>query len=251
MKKIASIPFILILFTFIYAPVFGQEVDTIRVGDYFENFDKLNMGSMKYVIYAEREGVQRLNVLMNVTTKKVEHKGKEYISISHTWYGAEKELNGKFYSLVEPNTFRPVIHIRESEAKGKEAYKFSNIALTALDTVSNNTEAGYKLDLKESIFNFEIDLETFSLLPLKKDYKAALYFFHPGSTHSNPDWYLIEVIDSEKLTLPDGKKIDTWVLFMDYKGRQPTKFWYTKKGHEFIKMEGNFKGTKIYKTRLF
>lgn len=251
MKKKFFQSALLILFVCTNANVSSQEIDTIRVGDHFKNFDQLPIGSMQYMIYAERGDTQRPSVLMNAKTERIEHEGKEYIAISHIWNGAEKKFNGRFYSLVKPKTFEPVIHIRESETKGTEAYKFSPKSLIALDTVSNNAEAGYNLELEESIFNFEIDLETFSLLPLKQGYKAALHFFHPGSTFGGPDWYLIEVIGSEELTLPGGRKVDTWILYMDYNGTQPTKFWYTKKNQEFIKMVADYNGTKIYKTRLF
>lgn len=251
MKKKFFKSALLALFVCTSTNIFSQEIDTIRVGDHFKNFDQLPIGSMQYMIYAERGDTQRPSVIMNAKTERIEHEGKEYIAISHIWNGADKKFNGQFYSLVKPKTFEPVIHIRESEAKGTEAYKFSKKALIALDTVSNNAEAGYSLELDESIFNFEIDLETFSLLPLKQSYKAALHFFHPGSTFGGPDWYVIEVIGSEELILPGGKKIDTWILYMDYNGTQPTKFWYTKKNQEFIKMVADYNGTKIYKTRLF
>lgn len=251
MKKKFFKSALLVLFVCTSTNIFSQEIDTIRVGDHFKNFDQLPIGSMQYMIYAERGDTQRPSVIMNAKTERIEHEGKEYIAISHIWNGADKKFNGRFYSLVKPKTFEPVIHIRESEAKGTEAYKFSKKALIALDTVSNNAEADYSLELDESIFNFEIDLETFSLLPLKQSYKAALHFFHPGSTFGGPDWYVIEVIGSEELILPGGKKVDTWILYMDYNGTQPTKFWYTKKNQEFIKMVADYNGTKIYKTRLF
>lgn len=242
---------LLFLFACTTASVIGQEIDTIRVGDQFKRFDQFSYEPMQYMIYAERGNTQRPSVIMNVKKERIVQDGNEYVAISHVWNGADKKLNGQFYSLVKPKTFEPVIHIRESEAKGTEAYRFSKRALVALDTVSNNAEVGYNLVLDESIFNFEIDLETFSLLPLKENYKAALHFFHPGSTFGGPDWYLIEVIGSEELILPGGKKIDTWILFMDYNGTQPTRFWYTKKNQEFIKMVADYNGTKIYKTRLF
>ncbi len=251
MRKKHILSALLILFIAIPTDILGQEIDTIRVGDLFKNFDRLSIGSMQYLVYSERGEAQRLGVIMNAKTERINHEGKEYIGISHVWNGTEKKNNGSFYSLVKPGTFEPVIHIRKSEAKGTEAYRFSEKELVALDTVDNNAEAGYTLELEQPIFNFEIDLETFSLLPLKKDYKAALRFFHAGSTFSGPQWYLIEVIGSEELTLPGGEKVDTWILFMDYNGRQPTRFWYTKKNQEFIKMIADYNGTKIYKTRLF
>ncbi|MEO1097320.1 MAG: hypothetical protein AAFX57_06145, partial [Bacteroidota bacterium] len=61
----------------------------------------------------------------------------------------------------------------------------------------------------------------------------------------------VEVERSEELELPGGSKLDTWVLFIDYNGTQPTRFWYTKETQDFVKMEGDYNGTKIVKARLF
>tara|TARA_R110000868_G_scaffold306734_4_gene568159 strand:+ start:28904 stop:29641 length:738 start_codon:yes stop_codon:yes gene_type:complete len=229
----------------------SQTVDTIRIGDQFKNFELFEEGSTKYIIYSEFKGITRMGGLMESTMKRVIHEGQNYLAVEHYFYGADKKSSGNFYSLVEPKTFRPIIHIRNSENKGKEAYRFTEKALIALDTVKNNSEEGYHLDLEEPIFNFELDLETFSMLPLSAGYKAVLQFHHPGSTVSAPAWYEIKVEDAEKITIPGNKELDTWVLFMDYNGTQPTRFWYTKGDQKFIKMEGNYNGVKIYKTRVF
>lgn len=229
----------------------AQQADTIRVGDTFKNHHLLKEKTYDYLVHSEFRGSVRLGVLIRSSVEKVNHEGKEYVVVKHNYYGPDKSSTGNFYSMVEPETFKPIIHIRNIGNKGKEAYQFNENALVALDTVSNNAEEGFNLELDEPIFNFELDLKTFSMLPMKEGYKAVLRFYHPGSKTTKPDWYEIKVEGSEKVKLPGGKELDTWVLFMDYHGTQPTRFWYTKEGQEFVKMEGNYNGVKIYKTRLF
>lgn len=250
MKKFTLLFTVLLTFS-TYVMLNAQQADTIRVGDRFKNHHLLKEKTIDYLVHSEFRGSVRLGVLIRSSVEKVKHEGKDYIVIKNNYYGADKSSSGDFYSMVEPETFKPVIHIRNIGEKGKEAYQFTDKALMALDTVSNNAEAGHKLELEEPIFNFELDLNTFSMLPMKKGYKAVLRFHHPGSKTTKPNWYKIKVEGSEKLKLPGDKELDTWVLFMDYNGTQPTRFWYTKKDQEFVRMEGNYNGVKIYKTRLF
>ncbi|GAB5410393.1 MAG: hypothetical protein BalsKO_27580 [Balneolaceae bacterium] len=229
----------------------AQEVDTIRVGDVFKNHHLLKEQTIDYLVHSEFKGFVRLGVLIRSSVKKIEHQGEDYISVEHDYYGPDKKTSGDFYSIVEPETFKPIIHIRNIGERGKEAYRFTEKALVALDTVKDNSEKGYNLDLEKPIFNFELDLTTFSMLPMREGYRAVLRFHHPGSKTTKPDWYEIKVEGSEKIEIPGEKEVDTWILFMDYNGTQPTRFWYTKEGQEFVKMEGNYNGVKIYKTRLF
>jgi hypothetical protein len=86
-------------------------------------------------------------------------------------------------------------------------------------------------------------------LPLEVDYEAVMNFYHPGG--SAPNFYHLKVLGSEKLILPDGTEMDCWILFTDYGGTQPTRFWYTKVNQNFVKMEGEYNKLKIRKVRLF
>ncbi|MEM9859183.1 MAG: hypothetical protein AAF843_17620 [Bacteroidota bacterium] len=228
----------------------SQPIDTIRVGEKFKGYRNLKSGEFKYLVYMEKGIMQRPTVLMTSKVSRRIIDNEELLTISHRWTSMDSKMNGSFYSIVKPKTLQPLAHIRESQ-KGKEAYSFQGDHLIGLDTAVNNLEADYSLQLEEPIFNFEIDLETFSALPLTEGYQAVLQFFHPGSTYKGPEWYLISVERSEELVLPSGLRVDTWVLYMDYNGTQPTRFWYTKKGQDFVKMEGDYNGTKIVKTRLF
>ena len=187
---------------------------------------------------------------MTKTTKMVEIDGKQYLSIKHEWDAPKSDWQGSFEFICEPHTLKPVQHIRITKTNGKEAFKFNEKEIVGLDSADNNKQKGFRLDLKTPTFNWEIDLETYSLLPMKKDYHAVMNFYHPGGS-TGPKYYHLKVIDSEKLLLPDGSKVDCWIVFTDYGGTQPTKFWYTKKGQNFVKMEGKFNKVSVNKRRIF
>lgn len=246
MKKLL---FVLTLLSLAISAI-SQNIDTIRVGEKFKGYQHLKPGEFKYLAYMEKGGKRRPTALMVSKVSTTTIGNKKQLTISHQWTGMDSKMNGNFYTVLKPETLQPILHIRQSQ-KGKEAYSFQDNYLIGLDTATNNLEAEYSLKLDEPIFNFEIDLETFSALPLEEGYQAVLRFFHPGSTYVGPEWYLIRVEKSERLALPSGLYVDTWVLFMDYNGSQPTRFWYTKEGQDFIKMEGDYNGTKIVKARLF
>ena len=139
---------------------------------------------------------------------------------------------------------------RTTKKNGKEGFYFQQGNITALDSVTDNAQKDFELALTEPTFNWEIDLETYSLLPMKEGYHAVMNFYHPGGG-TPPKYYHLKVTGSEKLKLPNGKYMDCWIVFTDYGGTQPTRFWYTKKGQNFVKMEGEYNRMTIRKERIF
>lgn len=235
---------VLLFFTQI---LIAQQADSLHVGTIFKDFDKLNYESYEYEVYSERDGKKSPSVFMTSTTTKEKINGQKYVAIRHRW--SSPNFNGNFYALVEPQTMRPVIQIRNRE-QGKEAYRFSDHQLVGLDTAANNLAADYQLELPFPVFNFEIDLETFSVLPLGENKVFMLPFYHAGSK-SSPTYYEIKVEKTENLEVPGEGKVLCWVLFMDYGGTQPTRFWYTKKDRKFVKMEATYKEARIFKVRKY
>jgi hypothetical protein len=227
----------------------AQSIDTIRVGHKFSRINQLEIGTKQDAIYSEIDGTIRSVTIMSKTTEMVIIDGKEYLSFRHRWGNGNPEMEGDFYYLCEPETLRPVQHIRNSKRNGKEAFSFQGMKIVGLDSAKDNAKKDFKLDLKEPTFNWEIDLETYSVLPMKDGYEAVMNFYHPGG--SAPNFYNLKVIGSEKLILPNGSEMDCWILFTDYGGTQPTRFWYTKVNQNFVKMEGEYNKLKIRKVRLF
>ena len=227
---------------------FGQ--DTIRVGHQFKDFGKLELGTKTDAIYNEFNGQIRGLAIKKRSTEKVMIDGKEYVRIVHEWVSPNTKWNGHFEYICELYTFKPVQHIRFTEALGKEAFRFEEMRILALDSVVNNQKAQFNLTLEEPTYNWEVDLETYSLLPMKAGYEAVMNFYHPGGS-TPPKFYKLKVEGEDKVELPNGGFIDCWVIFTDYDGTQPTRFWYSKKQQNFIKMEATFNNVTIKKVRLF
>ncbi len=238
----------ILLFSLICSYSFAQ--DTIRMGHEFKNFDLLELGTTTDAVYNSLDGKMRGLSLMTKTTELVTIDGVQYLSIKHEWNDPNTEWHGSFEYLCEPKTLRPIQHIRITPRAGKEAFKFYDKQIVGLDSAIDNKQKDFELALQEPTYNWEIDLETYSLLPMKKGYHAVMNFYHPGAS-SSPNFYHLKVIGSEKIKLPNGKSMDCWIIFTDYRGSQPTRFWYTKKGQNFVKMEGQYNKVTIYKERIF
>ena len=243
MKKI-----IILTLSVLSQMVNGQ--DTIRVGHQFKAFAQLEMGTTKDLIYTEVQGNAVSLTLKTRTTEMVEINGRKLVKITHAWQSPGTEHSGNFVYWCEPGTLKPLQHIRTTQKLGKEGFLFKEGRITALDSVKNNAVKALDLDLSEPTFNWEVDLETYSLLPMKNGYHAVMNFYHPGGS-TPPAFYHLKVTGSEKLILPNGKPMDCWILFTDYGGTQPTQFWYTKKEQNFVKMEGTYKRLSIRKERLY
>lgn len=225
----------------------AQKVDSIHVGDAFQYFEALNYGTYEFEVYTERDEKKSSPMVFKSNTSTITVDGNDYVKISHNW--TKGQTSGGFNALVEPGTFKPIIQIRTSE-KGKEAYRFYEDKLVGLDSAVDNTAQNYELALEEPVFNFEIDLETYSILPLEEGKEIYLPFYHAGSAYSKPDWYHYQ-ITSDVVEVDDLGMVDAWMIYTDYHGKQPTKFWYTKEDRKFVKMEASFRGMKIYKVRKF
>jgi hypothetical protein len=227
----------------------AQSIDTIRVGDKFRMINQLEIGTTRDIIYMELDGAVRSVSLKTKTTERVKVNGIDYLAFTHQWATGNPETSGDFYYLCEPETLKPIQHIRNTKRNGKEAFSFQGMKIVGLDSAKDNAKKDFKIELTEPTFNWEIDLETYSLLPMKDGYEAVMNFYHPGG--SAPNFYNLKIIGSEKLVLPNGTEMDCWILFTDYGGTQPTRFWYTKVNQNFVKMEGEYNKLKIRKVRLF
>lgn len=236
------------LLLFISVSAFGQ--DTLKVGHRFKAAKDLELGIQKDVMYTMVNG--RVNSLSIKTreTKMVSINGKNYLSITHDSQTGKPDFDGWFEYICEPETLKPVQHIRRSKRAGNEAFSFSGMLISGLDSVVDNQQKDFELKLNEPTYNWEIDIETYSLLPMTEGYHAVMNFYHPGG-NASPNYYHLKVIGSEEIVLPDKRKIDCWIVFSDYSGVQPTRFWYSKKGQNFVKMEGKYNQLTIRKERIF
>ena len=167
--------------------------------------------------------------------------------VEQQWYSSDSASHRYVYSLVNQQNFLPIYH-KTIMQRGSEAFDFYEDRMKSSDTVKNIMRPDFELQGKRAL-NWELDLETFSLLDLKEGKRYAINFYHPGG-RTAPKLYEYKVVGSDKVKLFDGKLVDCWKLRIDYNPTSYAIFYISKKGKEMIKMEEDFGMGVRYKVRL-
>jgi hypothetical protein len=231
--------------------LFAQNnIDTIRAGQF--DLKYLPMGTQQYLVYIKnKDGVKKNIWLWERTTSKEVWSGKERMIIRQQWTTSDTGLNSRhLFSVVDQNDFIPVYHTSTNPKTGKEAFNFHKTEIITADTVADVTKKDFKMPLTEPSFNWELDLETFPLLPLKEGKTFVINFYHPGGK-TPPSWYSYTVTGSEKIKTHSGEMIDCFKLYTEYaNNRGNSTWWLNKKTHEVLKMEEHFGPITRYKLKL-
>lgn len=224
--------------------------DTIRPGDLQMKY--LPSGKQSYLVYIVTKDGQKKSIwLWERSSSKEQWNGEDAIVIRQQWTTSDTGFNRReLFSVSNPLDFTPRFHQAVNPKTGKEAYHFNKGLITGADTVKNNTRAGFTMTTDQPSFNWELDLETFPLLPLKAGKSFVINFYHPGS-NTKPAWYTYAVTGMETLKTLDGKSMECYKLYTEYgNNRGNSTWWLSKATHEVIKMEEHFGPVTRYKIRL-
>ncbi|MBI3219270.1 MAG: hypothetical protein HYZ44_07140 [Bacteroidetes bacterium] len=170
------------------------------------------------------------------------------IEVEQKWYSSDSTSYRYVYSLVDRKTFLPIYHKTIMQRSGIEAFDFTEQKIKGSDSVANNTKATFELAASKTL-NWELDLETFSLLDLKPGKRFAINFYHPGG-RTGPAFYEYKVTGDEKVHTYEDKVVDCWKLRIDYSDKYYAIFYISKKSKEVIKMEEDFGAGVRYKVKL-
>jgi hypothetical protein len=241
MKKLISA----LLFSLV-AITSQAETDTIRIADNRLLKEALKPCSRQYLVYRQhpKTGTKKQ---ISVWERNVAVQQNKLV-ITQKWFGADT-ITRQLYSVCDLKSFRPVYHYARNLRNETEAYNFAGNVVSGADSVKNNLKKDFKNEWKAPVFNWELDMETLSALPFKKDKKFVIPFYHPGST-SGPAYYVYEVIGEEKMRLGNEKPQDCWKLKISYSEKNYAVFWIAKKEKEVLKMEELFNGWYRYKIKL-
>ncbi|MDJ1504501.1 hypothetical protein [Xanthocytophaga agilis] len=224
------------------------QTDTINVKNKKLLIRQLKPTKRQYMVYLKIP--QKNNLITNVSlwTREVSFQ-KDMVVISQQWSGQDTLTNRKLWSLCKKDNFEPVYHYTYMPKMGVAAFNFGEKQITGADSVSSNTKKDFQVGLKHPTFNWELDLETFEMLPLGMGKTFIIDFYHPGGSQI-PAYYTYKVTGSEKIGVSTGKEIDCWMLRIDYNTDSYATFWITKQNPEVLKMEEFYKGVYRYKVKL-
>jgi hypothetical protein len=181
-------------------------------------------------------------------TSMGQRNGNPVFVINQRWYGSDTPAYRTVSSINEAGSFAPMYH--QELVRGKlSAYNWKWDGISGADSVADNARKGFTLAFAEPNLNWNLDIETFEMLPLAEGRSFLINFYDAGL--DPPQYVRYTVKGSEKLEQQGGEPVDCWVLGTegkDPRGATYTEtYWISKKGHEFLKEVDHFNGTIRYK----
>ncbi len=238
------------LFILIANITFAQ-IDTVYQFDSKTIANRIKEGRSQYCLFFQNKRSPKKAgtyiVDKTITFKKVN--GIDAIEIIQKLYSSDTTGFNYVYSLVRRDNFNPIHHRTWRQRTGTEAYDFYENKIVGSDTVANNSRKGFELLTTHPLLNWEIDLETFAMLPFKKDKTFAINFYHPGSP-TKPMLYSYKVVGEEAVDGLEGAKIGCWKLLIEYSPNQQAIFFISKKTGEVVKLEEDYGSGVRYKVKL-
>jgi len=248
MKKLI---YIITIAAYSVSLAYGQ-VDTIHLKDKRLLTQYLKPALNQYLVYFQApKDKKKLGLslwMRNIQTGT--KNGEKVFTVTQNWYGSDTNSYRSIYSINKIADFAPLYHSETVQNKTR-AYNWGPDKITGADTITNNAQKGFALDFKLPNFNWNLDIETFEMLPLAAGKTFAINFYDAGL--SPPEWVLYKVTGSEVITTLGNEKVDCWKLFTEgeYKGNKYSEtYWISKKEHEFLKEEDSFNGGLRYKIKM-
>lgn len=230
----------------------SAQIDTIRLKDKRLNTAALKPGLRQYlVIFQMPKRPKNLNFSYWIRDTRLQTRnGEKLFATTQHWYGSDTTGYRSVYSINRASDFAPIYH-SETVNNKNGSYNWGAGKIIGADTVAQNLKKDFSLDFAQPCFNWNLDMETFEMLPLAAGKTFAINFYDAG--FGKPEYILYKVSGSEVLTTLDNQKVDCWKLLneSDHNGMHATQtFWISKKGHEFLKEEDMFGGSYRYKIKL-
>jgi hypothetical protein len=240
------------LFFSLHPKYASAQVDTIRLEDHRLNTSTLKPGMRQYLVYFQMpKSPKTLRFWYWLRDTKIETRnGEKVFATTQHWYGGDTMSYRTGYSVNRVKDFSPVYYT-ETIAGKVGAYNWGNDQIKGADTVASNTKKDFALSFTEPNFNWNLDIETFEMLPLAAGKTFAINFYDAG--FGKPEYVIYKVTGSDVISTFDNQKVDCWTLLNESENKgnhYVQKFWISKKGHEFLKEEDSFGGGYRYKVKM-
>lgn len=224
--------------------------DTIRPGKGGLVTRNLKPGIRQYLVtYQDPKKDRELRFWYWVREISVgERNGRPVFFITQRWYGGDTAAYRTVYSVNDAASFAPVYH-RELVHGKLNAYDWRGDGISGADSVESNAHKGFALAFAEPNLNWNLDIETFEMLPLAEGMSFLINFYDAGL--DLPQYVRYTVKGNEKVALQGGEQADCWILTTE--GKDPggvaytETYWISKKGHEFLKEVDHYGGMIRYK----
>ncbi|HPF09839.1 MAG TPA: hypothetical protein PKW08_10695 [Flavobacteriaceae bacterium] len=234
----------------LFAQVTVLAQDTLKIRENDLETKRIKEGTKQYLVYIEKPDKSILDLsIWERTISFSKFDDKEVIIIEQNWKNQDTTRQRYVLSINGREYFQPIYHYSKNGRGIIEAFNFYRDKIVGADTVMRNSKKDFFLQLEEPTLNWELDVETFQLLPLENVRNFQLNFYHPGSK-SAPAYYNYRVVGEEELKGTDGKRIPCWLLKIVYEEGSYATYWIAKNTREMVKMVEHSNGITRYKLKL-
>jgi len=241
---------LLMLLALISLKGFAQ-MDTLTVHSKNLIIAKIKPKKNSYLVYIEKPDGSVLDVsIWERTVAFSRINNEEVIVVDQRWKNQEASKTRTIKSINNRKNFQPIYHYSKNGKGAIEAYTFLKDKIIGTDSVQNNTKKGFQISNKSNTLNWELDLETYQLLPYSLNRAFKINFYHPGSKSMKPNFYIYSVIGEEKIQISNQKFIDCWLLKIEHAANSSATYWIDKTTSETIKMVEVFGAIKRYKIKI-
>ncbi|SKC94999.1 hypothetical protein SAMN05660461_0187 [Chitinophaga ginsengisegetis] len=240
-----------LLATIAVLPAFAQ-TDTVDQQHLRLNTAFLKPGVKQYLVYYQvpsRSNWLDLSLWVR-EIEKTNRNNEPVFRITQHWYGSDTARYLESLSYNSVSDFSPLFHA-QTRGGEQQAYRWTANGISGDTATMNNKAADFKLGFDRPNYNWNLDIETFEMLPLKAGKTFAIRFYDAGL--EPPAYVTYKVTGSEVLQTLNNQPVDCWKLFTEGdspRGHYSQTFWISKAGHELLKEEDSFGGFYRYKVKL-
>lgn len=243
---------LLILIFFAFHNNGVAQVDTIHAKNNKLQLKNLKVGTVDYLVYFVDSATNKRTVgdLWQRKTQLVNFKGQQAIAFTWNWVRHDT-LSATVINICDLKTMAPIYRNGNYRGRGVLAYDFKDQLMVPSDTVANNLAIKKgNTALTIPVLSWELDLETYPLLPIKKvGQQFDISFFDPNE--KAPTYHRYEVVGKEELQLNSDVKVNCWMLKVNYGRGSHATFWLAEKSKEVVKMKEYFNGKYRFKVRQY
>jgi hypothetical protein len=227
--------------------------DTIRLQQKKLLTERLKPGLKQYLVYfQDPKNSSKINASLWLREVNIGVRNNQKVfTITQHWISSDSSAYRTVYSVNRKSDFLPLFH-RETILGKTKAYNWSKENMIGADSVNGNLQIGFKLNFDSPNFNWNLDIETFEMLPLANRKTFVINFYDAG--RNLPQYITYKVIGSETIATLDNHNVDCWKLFTEGqfgdKQHFSETYWISKKEHEFLKEEDAYSGIYRYKIKM-
>ena len=228
------------------------QVDTINAQSHKLVMSNLKEGKNSYLVYMtdSLKAKRTIGDIWERTTSFKKRDKSEVVEFGWKWFHNDS-LFATIINICDRKTMSPIYHYASYKRRGVFAYDYKDGLMQPSDTVKNNDaikKGPVKLDIP--IISWELDLETYPLLPIKKvGQQFDISFFDPNEKSAT--YHRYEVVSKDNLKLNADITANCWLLKINYSKDSYAIFWLTEKSKEVIKMKEYYKGNYRIKVKQY